>query len=58
MLIGFGVVLMVAAPFYYRWGKKPSRDFEEWRMKIQMYRGVVAMVGIGIASVAIGLVLT
>jgi hypothetical protein len=47
-LIGFGVLLLVAAPFYYRWGKRPSENEWEWQRKMKMYQGAVLYVAVGI----------
>jgi hypothetical protein len=54
LFIVFGVLLLATAPFYYRWGKSPSKDEWEWRRKMQMYPGLVFLIGIGIVLVALG----
>jgi hypothetical protein len=55
LVIGIGVLLLVASPFVYRWGKRHSRiEGTAQQIRIQMFPGWVVYIIVGILFIVAG----
>jgi hypothetical protein len=59
LFIGFGIFLLVASPFVYRWGKKPSQDYSAYRqVYIQMFPLWAIYIIAGLLFIMVGILVS